>query len=541
MKKQAIVSVYDKTGLAQFVKELANLGVNILSTGGTLKYLEDNQIKVDSIDTYTGSPEILGGRVKTLHPKVHGGILARRSNPKDLQELSELDIATVDFVVVNLYPFPDKIREMEEKGSVTADAQGHDSLVEFIDIGGPTMLRAAAKNFQDVAPVCDPADYSQIVKELKEEGKISLVTRRKLAGKVFKIMAAYDAAIARYFSLDEQVRDDKGNRIALAPFESIVLEKKQELRYGENPHQSAGLYRPVELGEVDRTETWQVLQGKELSYNNLLDLHGALDLFFELYQNRGAKVPAVVIKHANPSGAALADTAKQAYVAARDCDPVSAFGGIIVLSGKVDADLAQEITSLFVEVVALEEMTPEAQEVFAKKKNLRVVKCNYPKFLALRAKGSVSVRAYLGDYLLQTIDNHIQEVVLEQTVTELKPTPEMLAELNFAWKVCKHVKSNAIVLAKNLQAIGVGAGQMSRLDSAKIAVQRARTHGHEVQGSVVASDAFLPFPDTLEIVAEAGIKALVQPGGSIKDQDVIECANKLGIVMLFTNQRHFRH
>lgn len=541
MRKLALVSVYNKTGLESFVRGLIEQGIEILSTGGTLKFLEDKKIPVTSVDSYTGHPEILDGRVKTLHPKVHGGILARRAKQKDLDQLNSLDISLIDYVVVNLYPFVDKINELLEKGSITTDAQGHDSLVEFIDIGGPTMIRAAAKSFEDVASVCDPHDYPLILSELKEKGKLSVDTRRKLAAKVFKTTAAYDSAIARYFSLDEKVRDDAGNRIILAPFESIVLERKMELRYGENPHQSAGLYREVQASSVVESEPWQVLQGKELSYNNLLDMHGALDLFFELYQNKGSYHPAVVIKHANPSGAAYAKTSVEAFKLARDCDPVSAFGGIIVLSGKVDADLAAEVTSGFVEVVACEDLTDDALAVFSKKKNLRLVKCNFDLYLKRRNAGGFTLRSYLGDYLLQNIDNQIADLKMEQTVTQTKPTSAMLADLNFAWKVCKHVKSNAIVIAKNLQAIGVGAGQMSRLDSAKIAVQRAATHGHDVKGGVVGSDAFLPFPDTLEILANAGVKALVQPGGSIKDQDVIDTANKLGVVMLFTGQRHFRH
>lgn len=540
MKKLALVSVYDKTGLEGFVRGLIEQGIEILSTGGTLKFLEEKAVPVTSVDSYTGHPEILGGRVKTLHPKVHGGILARRANEKDLEQLKSLDISLIDYVVVNLYPFADKIRELEEKGRITADAQGHDSLVEFIDIGGPTMIRAAAKSFQDVASVCDPLDYPIILNELKQNGSLSIETRRKLAAKVFKTTAAYDSAIARYFSLDEKIRDDAGNKIILAPFESIVLERKMELRYGENPHQSAGLYREVS-GALEKKEPWQVLQGKELSYNNLLDMHGALDLFFELYQGKGSFHPAVVIKHANPSGAAYAKTALEAFKLARDCDPVSAFGGILVLSGKVDAELAAEVTSGFVEVVACEDFTEGAAAVFAKKKNLRLVKCDYALYLKRREAGGFTLRSYLGDYLLQTIDHQIAIIQADQAVTELKPTAEMLADLNFAWKVCKHVKSNAIVVAKNMQAIGVGAGQMSRLDSAKISVQRAIAHGHNLNGSVVGSDAFLPFADTLEILAAAGVKALVQPGGSIKDKEVIEAANKLGVVMLFTGQRHFRH
>ncbi|MFN8389791.1 MAG: bifunctional phosphoribosylaminoimidazolecarboxamide formyltransferase/IMP cyclohydrolase [Bdellovibrionota bacterium] len=541
MKKLAIVSVYDKTGLTPFVQALSSLGVGILSTGGTAKYLTEQGIQLQSIDAYTGHPEILDGRVKTLHPKIHGGILARRNRKDDLAQLTENQISLIDFVVVNLYPFGDKIRELEAKGSISADAHGHDSMVEFIDIGGPTMIRAAAKNYRDVAAICDPADYETVINELREKNEVSLETRQRLAAKVFKTMAAYDGSIARFFSLSEKILDDAGNKIQLAPVEPIVLERKLELRYGENPHQSAGLYRRVEVGANRAPEPWSVLQGKELSYNNLLDLHGALDLFLELYQARGSKHPAVIIKHSNPCGAAMGATPLAAFESARDCDPVSAFGGIVVLSGIVDAELAQSVTSGFVEVVAAEGYSPEALQVFAKKKNIRVMQCSFDAYLAERGKGGLTMRNYMGDYLLQTIDNHTVQPTADQTVTEAKPSQAMMSDIDFAWRVCKHVKSNAIVLVKDGRAIGVGAGQMSRVDAAKVAVERAQLHGHDLNGAVGASDAFLPFADTLEIIQAAGVQALVQPGGSIKDEDVVKRANELGAVMLFTGERHFRH
>jgi phosphoribosylaminoimidazolecarboxamide formyltransferase/IMP cyclohydrolase len=541
MKKLAIVSVYDKRGLAPFVRGLVEQGVGILSTGGTAKFLAEQGIPLESIDSYTGHPEILDGRVKTLHPKIHGGILARRHRQDDLAQLAEHNISLIDFVVVNLYPFTDKLRELEAKGSISADAQGHDSMVEFIDIGGPTMIRAAAKNYRDVAAVCDPADYDAILAELKADGSVSLATRQRLAAKVFKTTASYDGSIARYFSLSEKVLDENGKRIPLAPVEPLILERKLELRYGENPHQHAGLYRKVEISSSAAEEVWEVLQGKELSYNNLLDLHGALDLFFELHQGRGEKFPAVVIKHSNPCGAALESSPLAAFLAARDCDPVSAFGGIIVLAGTVDAETAQAVISGFVEVVAAEDYTPDALAVFGKKKNIRVMKCRFDLFLHQRQAGGLTMRNYLGDYLLQTMDNATSAPAAGRTVTKAKPDAAMLAEMDFAWRVCKHVKSNAIVLVKGLRAIGVGAGQMSRVDAAKVAVQRAELHGHVVQGAVAASDAFLPFPDTLEIIQAAGVTALVQPGGSIKDDEVIRRADELGVVMLFTGERHFRH
>jgi phosphoribosylaminoimidazolecarboxamide formyltransferase/IMP cyclohydrolase len=414
-------------------------------------------------------------------------------------------------------------------------------MVEFIDIGGPTMIRASAKNYRDVVVVCDPNDYMPILEELKTSGVISQATRMKLAAKVFTTMAAYDASVARYFSLSENILDESGKRIPLAPVEAIVLERKQELRYGENPHQHAGLYRQVTVGQGGSPEPWQILQGKELSYNNLLDLHGALDLFLELMVGRGKKHPAVIIKHSNPCGAALSDSPLQAFIDARECDPVSAFGGIVVLSGRVDAELAREVTAGFVEVVAVSDLSPEASEIFSKKKNVRLIKCDFKELVQLRSRGAVSVRNAFGDYLLQTVDGELNFPDIDKVVTVAKPDDAMLADLEFAWRVGKHVKSNAIVIVKDGKAIGVGAGQMSRLDSAKIAVQRAETHGHSVSGAVAASDAFLPFPDTLEILHEAGVKALVQPGGSIKDQDVIAAADLMKVVMIFTGERHFRH
>ncbi len=541
MEKLAIVSVYDKTGLVPFVKGLAELGTGILSTGGTAKFLAEQGVELRSIDSYTGHPEILDGRVKTLHPKIHGGILARRERKVDLALLAVNNISLIDFVVVNLYPFSDKLRELEAKGSISSDAHGHDSMVEFIDIGGPTMIRASAKNYRDVVVICDPADYQPVLEELRSAKAISAATRMRLAAKVFTTMAAYDASVARYFSLSENVADEKGNRIPLAPVEAFVLERKQELRYGENPHQHAGVYRKVEIGAADRTEPWQVLQGKELSYNNLLDLHAALDLFLELYEGRGKRHPAVIIKHSNPCGSALAGTPLQAFLDARECDPVSAFGGIVVLSGTVDADLAQAVTAGFVEVVAVSGLSPEAKEVFAKKKNIRLITTDFERLLKLRAAGPLTMRNAFGDFLIQTSDVQLAKLSPQQAVTEAKPDDVMMTDLDLAWRVCKHVKSNAIVIVKDGRAVGVGAGQMSRVDAAKIAVQRAELHGHSVKGGVAASDAFLPFPDTLEILAAAGVKALVQPGGSIKDQDVVDAANKLGAVMLVTGERHFRH
>ena len=532
-KGLAVISVSDKTGLEAFAKGLAGLGIRILSSGGTHRFLDGVGVKAESVDSYTGHPEILDGRVKTLHPKIHGGILARRDRDSDLRELEENGILGIDFVVVNLYPFFGKVKEVEH-----AENPQHGSLLEFIDIGGPTMLRAAAKNYRHVVPICDPADYPKILEELKTSGQVSETTRRQLAGKVFLLMSAYDGAIARYFSLSENLLDEQGKGRVLAPVEPIILERVSELRYGENPHQHAALYRPYGTASAP---SWKVVQGKELSHNNLLDFYAALDLFLEILDGAKKASPAVVIKHANPSGAAIAADSIQAYKLARDCDPVSAFGGIVVVAGEVGAELAKEITSVFVEVVVVEKITPEAQEVFAKKKNVRLIICDYQKYLAARTPQRLQIRAYLDDYLLQTFDATTTMPSKAKVVSATPPSDQQMADLDFAWKVCKHVKSNAIVLVKDGQAIGVGAGQMSRVDAAKIAVQRAKTHGHSLEGAVAASDAFLPFPDTLEILNEAGIVALAQPGGSVKDEEVIASADSRKVAMVFTGERHFRH
>lgn len=530
-KGLALVSVSDKTGLEEFARGLAKSGLKLLSSGGTAKFLETLGIAAESVDSYTGHPEILDGRVKTLHPKIHGGILGRRDRDSDLREMKENGILGIDFVVVNLYPFFEKVREVEN-----SENPKHGSLLEFIDIGGPTMLRAAAKNYRHVVPVCDPRDYPRILEELNETGEISETTRRALAGKVFLHMAAYDGAIARYFSLSENLLDDNGKPRTLAPVEPLILERSAELRYGENPHQRAGLYHPYGIA----ASPWKVVQGKELSHNNLLDFHAALDLYLELRQS-SKENPAVVIKHANPSGAAIHSDPKTAFVLARDCDPVSAFGGVVVVSGSVGAELAREITANFVEVVVVEECSPEAAEIFAKKKNVRLIICDFEAYLKRRVPERLQIRAYLDDFLLQTFDAQTILPSTAKAVSELKAVPAQLRDLDFAWKVCKHVKSNAIVLAKDGQAIGVGAGQMSRVDAAKIAVQRALAHGHSLAGAVAASDAFLPFPDTLEILNDAGIVALAQPGGSVKDEEVIATANARKVAMMFTGERHFRH
>lgn len=535
-KRLAIISVYNKDGLAPFAKKLSQLGIDILSTGGTAKFLTEQGIPITKIDAYTGHPEILDGRVKSLHPKIHGGILARRDLAADNKDLEQQGISPIDFVIVNLYPFIDKIDEAKAKKNPNAE-----SLVEFIDIGGPTMIRAAAKNWRFVVPVCDPSDYPIILSELEATGAVSESTRKKLAAKVYQTMAAYDAQVARYFSLEEEIVDSENAPFVLAPVEGLALKKVCDLRYGENPHQKAALYDEFSAGSETQKQHWAQLQGKEISYNNLQDMQGALELFIELYADLAGRHAAVVIKHANPSGVAIRKTNLEAFQAARACDPVSSFGGIIAVSGVLDKALSECILEQFVEVVLFNEIDDKAREVFSKKKNVRLLQCDFDALLKEQKAGGVSYRKFYNQYLVQTLDTEIVSLKESQAVTQIKPSAEQLRDLDFAWKVCKYVKSNAIVIVKNEQAIGVGAGQMSRLDSAQIAVKRAATHGHSVEGAVVASDAFLPFSDVLEILNDAGVVSLAQPGGSINDQPVIDAANARGMSMLFTGMRHFRH
>ena len=536
MNRYAIVSVWDKTGVLPLVQELCDQGVKILSTGGTAKHLEENGIEVVPVSSYTGHPEIMDGRVKTLHPKIHGGILARRDRDDDTASLGEVEAGYIDYVVVSLYPFLDKVREVEAAGKPE-----HDSLVEFIDIGGPTMLRAAAKNCKDVVAICRPSDYDRVISELQSGGEVSFETRRSLAARVFATMSAYDGAVARYFSLNESLLDENGAPHALAPFMSVALEQCSSLRYGENPHQDAGLYRAVSVGDSSDSQPWEQLQGKEISYNNLLDMQGALGIFLEVWRGNPGMESAVIIKHSNPCGVAVRGNIHDAFVEARSCDPLSAFGGIIAVSGTVDEKLVASMLEGFVEVVLAADYTGEALEAFKKKKNVRVIKCDFENLENCARVDSLSVRNAFGDYLVQTVDSTLKSVDDAEVISELKPSDEMLADVKLAWQICKHVKSNTIVIVKDGKAIGVGAGQMSRVDAAHFALQRAKTHGHEAAGAVAASDAFLPFPDTLEVLNDGGISALIQPGGSIKDEDVVAAANSRNMVMLLTKERHFRH
>ena len=533
-EKYALLSVWDKTGLLPFATGLIELGYKLLSTGGTFEALTKVGLPVISVSDYTRAPEILDGRVKTLHPKIHGGVLARTDNPKDLAELVANEIAPIEIVCVNLYPFVDKVREIEAAGKST-----HASLIEFIDIGGPTLLRAAAKNNRFVLPVCDPADYDRVLLALREASLVSEALRQKLAEKVFTTTSAYDGAIARYFSLREQLMNDDGSPKQLAPVEAFVVRAQEMLRYGENPHQAAGFYRRV--SSTSSPTVWKKLQGKEISYNNLLDMNAAIDLFVDIHGAFPSRHAAVIIKHLNPCGVAFGGSAKEAFESARACDSISAFGGIVAVSGTVDGALAASIIEGFVEIVVAQQFAAEALEVFGKKKNIRVIEYDLAGLGGRAGVPFLSVRNFHDDFMVQTSDASINSVAGGQVVSSRPVSEAEVSDLELAWRVCKHVKSNAIVIAKQGRAIGIGAGQMSRVDAARIALLRANERGHDVRGGVAASDAFLPFPDTLQILADAGVVALVQPGGSIKDEEVIAEANKRQMGMVITGDRHFRH
>jgi phosphoribosylaminoimidazolecarboxamide formyltransferase/IMP cyclohydrolase len=516
--RRALLSVTDKTGLVDFARTLAGFGVELISTGGTARALRDAGLAVKDISDLTGFPEMLDGRVKTLHPLVHGGLLYIRGNADHEAAVAAHKIQPIDMVVVNLYAF-------EKTAAQPGVAFGH--LIENIDIGGPSMVRSAAKNFEDVAIVTRVSDYPTLIEELQSNsGALTRETRWRLAKQAFATTAAYDTAIANTLDQIEEAPAPQ----ALVPKASaapqvlrINFPLAQSLRYGENPHQRAALYADGSgLGIAGATQ----LQGKELSFNNLVDLDACWELAQEFTE------PAVIIvKHTNPCGAATGATVLEAYQKALAADPVSAFGGVIGINREVDADAAAEIAKLFVEAIAAPSFTPEARERFAAKKNLRLVEVH-------AAPHRPVVKHVSGGLLIQDADTgRIEESELK-VVTWRPPTPEEMRSLLFAWRVCKHVKSNAIVYAKDGQTIGVGAGQMSRVDAARFGAMKAVL---PLAGCVAASDAFFPFPDGLETVVQAGATAVIQPGGSVKDQDVIAAADRLGIAMVFTGIRHFRH
>jgi phosphoribosylaminoimidazolecarboxamide formyltransferase/IMP cyclohydrolase len=515
--QRAILSVTDKTGLVDFARQLSALGIELISTGGTAKRLRDSGIAVKDISELTGFPEMLDGRVKTLHPKVHGGILHRRENPAHTAAVAEHGIQPIDMVVVNLYAF--------EK-TAAKPGVAFEELIENIDIGGPSMIRSAAKNFHDVAVVTSPADYQSIAEELaRSSGALSLETKWRLAQRAFATTAAYDSAIA---STLERI-PAAGNFHLLPADEAfpqtlrLSFQKTLDLRYGENPHQKAAMYSD---GSGVGVANARQLQGKELSYNNIVDLQAAWDLAQEFEEPVCA-----IIKHTNPCGTATGKTLAQAYKRALECDPVSAFGGVIGVNRPIDGEAAEEMHKLFLEVIAAPAFDDAAKARFATKKNLRLVEVK-------AAPQKRILKNVSGGILVQDADSRTLQDVDLKVVTKRAPTPEETRALLFAWKVCKHVKSNAIVYARDGQTVGVGAGQMSRVDSAKIGVMKAQL---PLQGTVAASDAFFPFPDGVEEIAKAGATAIIQPGGSQRDPEVIEAADRLGLAMLFTGVRHFRH
>jgi len=520
--ERALISVFDKTGIVEFAKRLAALKIEILSTGGTAKLLRENGIAVRDVSDFTGWPEMLGGRVKTLHPKVHGGLLFRRRSPEDQKQVAEHGIAPIDLVVVNLYPF----EATAAKSGLTAD-----ELIENIDIGGPTMLRSAAKNFESVTVIADAADFARVVKELESAGETTLETRLELARKVFAMTSQYDGMITMEL---ERLGAAAGHvalqaRPVLPERVHIALRRQQELRYGENPHQAAALYVPAGRA-LEGLAAAKQLQGKELSYNNFVDLEAARSLAAE-FQNPAA----VIIKHNNPCGTGEQATLRDAYLKALACDPVSAFGGVLAFNRLVDAATAEEVAKLFVECIAAPEFADRAKEIFAVKKNLRLLELPVG---GLEPERGLQLKRILGGMLVQQPDlGELKEEEL-RTVTKRAPTVEEMQTMRFAWKVAKHVKSNAIVFAKGGATLGVGAGQMSRVDSVKIAVMKAQV---PLAGSVMASDAFFPFPDGVEEAAKAGATAVIQPGGSMRDAEVIAAADRTGLAMVFTSTRHFLH
>lgn len=515
---KALISVSDKIGVVEFAKGLVALGWEILSTSGTMKLLKESGVPVTSVSDVTGFPEICDGRVKTLHPKIHGALLARRDIPEHMKELKDNDIETIDLVCVNLYPF----RETIAKPNVTME-----DAVEHIDIGGPSMLRSSAKNWESVTVVCNPADYETVLSEIKAGGNTTRETRLKLSAKAYTHTAEYDMAISTYM------------RAQAGLPEKLFLEYdlKQELRYGENPHQEAKFFAST-VKEPFSLATAEQLNGKELSYNNIQDANATLNIAREFDEPF-----CVGVKHMNPCGSATGKTIAEAWKKAYEADKTSIFGGIVAANREIDLETAQMLKPIFLEIVMAPSFAPDALELLCTKKNLRVLKVDMSKDNTVR-KQYVSMN---GGMLVQDRDINTKPVAADQCVTELKPTVDQLADMEFAWKIVKHVKSNAIVVAKGGMTYGVGAGQMNRIGSAEIALKQAQNtlkeEGKDImtEGLVLASDGFFPFNDCVALAAEYGIKAIVQPGGSIRDEDSIKLADEKGITMLFTGERHFKH
>jgi phosphoribosylaminoimidazolecarboxamide formyltransferase/IMP cyclohydrolase len=542
--KRALISVSDKTGILEFAKALRKLGVEIISTGGTARSLRENDIEVTEVAEITNFPEMMDGRVKTLHPKIHGAFLALRDNENHVESMQEHGIEPIDLVVVNLYPFQETIAK---EGVSLAEA------VENIDIGGPAMIRSASKNWRDVAVLTDARLYAGVLDELQENGgSLSLETRQRLAALAYARTASYDLAISAYLakqlsagdlefleSFDplknliiiesEEIFDETVEETGDLPdFETIELEKINDLRYGENPHQKAALYESDEAGGIAKAEQ---LHGKEMSFNNYVDAEAAWNLVQDFDE-----LAVAIIKHTNPSGVGTAATNEEAYRCALSTDPVSAFGGIVAFNRKVDAVVAESVNEVFTEVVVAPDFDADALEIFKTKKNLRVLRVEKSE-----SANDLEYKQISGGFLVQSKDIYRVSESDLKFVTERKPTEEELRALLLAWKVCKHVKSNAIVFANENRTIGVGAGQMNRVDSVRIAAMRAERFDLPLKNSVVASDAFFPFRDNVDEAAGFGVSAIIQPGGSIKDNESIEAANEHNIAMVFTGFRHFKH
>lgn len=511
MKKRALISVSDKSGLLEFARGIEKLGYEILSTGGTKKFLEENGVAITAVDAVTGFPEILGGRVKTLHPLIHGGLLAKRGDEQHQAEMKENGISPIDIVCVNLYPFRDTISKQDV---AVEDA------IENIDIGGPSMLRSAAKNHADVTVVVDASDYPQVLAELEAEGATAPGFRRQLAAKVFRHTAAYDAYIAEYMT--ELAGEEFPSQL------TVTYERQQVLRYGENPHQKAAFYRSA-LGSDFSIANAEQLHGKELSYNNIQDANAALQLIKEF-----EGPAAVAVKHMNPCGVGTGATLSKAFTKAYEADATSIFGGIVSLNREVDAETAEQLAGIFLEIIIAPAFSAQALEILTVKKNIRLLTIPFES----KNTDSWNMVTVEGGLLVQEPDAYGFEEAQISVPTEQQPTEEQWAALKLGWRVVKHVKSNAIVVCDQDMTLGIGAGQMNRVGSAKIALNQA---GQAASGAIMASDAFFPMPDTVEAAAQAGIKAIIQPGGSKKDQESIDKANEYGIAMVFTGNRHFKH
>lgn len=509
--KRALLSVSDKTGLLDFAQGLVRNGYEIISTGGTKRVLEEAGLPVIGISEITGFPEIMDGRVKTLHPNVHGALLCVRDNPDHVKQIQDLSIDYIDLVCVNLYPF----KETVQKSGVD-----HATIIENIDIGGPSMLRSASKNYRFIPVVCDPADYDTVLEEIEANGETNPETREKLAAKVFRHTARYDAMIADYLT--------KKTGETFPESMTITFDKVQDLRYGENPHQRAAFYKGMnpQYSLANATQ----LHGKELSYNNIQDGNAAIEILKDFSDSPAA----VGLKHMNPCGVGIGKTINEAWDKAYEADPVSIFGGIVALNRPVDKELAEKLSKIFLEIIIAPGFDEDALEILERKKNIRLMVLD----TTLEPNNNLKYTNVSDGLLVQDMDTHQVKAEDLKCVTNRKPTAEELEQLLFGWKVVKHVKSNAIVLVKDNMTIGVGAGQMNRVGAAKIAIEQA---GEKAKGSIMASDAFFPMPDTVEEAAKAGVTAIIQPGGSIRDQDSIDACNKYGIAMVTTGVRHFKH